>query len=172
MARQIPTPSTVSINVAPAIENGQAGPVTSAEQAYVCSNVKCGHAGPARQMVNLPLEGRSRKALLEEGLIFCRDCSRQGVEMGLVFYELHKTLAFLQRQVDARQAVTNARRLEAGAMFQAVKAAQVAKTVGDDDPQAESRARRQDRRDQRDSRSQEWEDRRNGAANGYAVQHG
>ena len=154
----------------------QTTPTTAApvevEDVYTCSNSKCGHRGSARQMVNLPLGRRgSRRDLLEGNLIFCRDCSRQGVrDFGLIFDCLDQTLRYLDRQ----EAAVAQRKMEANSIFQAVKAARSQNGNG----QQSARDRRIAAQAARDAQQVEWDAARdrvagnghlNGASSSYEV---
>lgn len=134
---------------------------------YTC--VACRATGPADRMLNLALEGKK-----VEQVVLCRACGQDARAFGHEVYRLGATLAMIARR-QAEQAAREAARQKAAREFFG-KLGGNAQSAEEDSSAARREAieaRRAEERAKRDSRSEEWEQWRNGAASyGYLVTAG
>ena len=142
---------------------------------YVCSVKGCSHRGSASQMYHVQEFGRP--SVSTDGQIrnvVCTSCAQDARTYGgdnLAVHPIAETLRILAANARRREdeAKAEAARQMAAKEFFGKLGGGAQSAEGPATEQAAAKARRAAKRDQRDTRSEEWESRRNGAANGYLV---
>ena len=149
----------------------------TAPAVYVCYVNGCGRRGPADRMYHVQEFGQpSADADGKIRNVVCASCGQDAKKYGgdrLAVHPIAETLRILAANARRRaeEAAAEAAREQAAREFFGKLGGNNVQTVEEPEAarQQAAKARRTEKRIRRDDRSQEWEDRRNGAAHGYLV---